>query len=97
MNENEVIAGVLIAVGIFTLIYLFTGRFDSSRINKDGYSILNVDKYTNSKNSIDSFIIGTLKVIGSLILIGLIVWGIFTFPIAAIIILLILILIKIKN
>lgn len=94
MNENEVIAGILIAVGIFTLIYLFRGGFDSSRINKDGYSTLNIDKYTNNKNSISSFIIGTFKVIGSLILIGLIIWGMFAFPIAAIIILLILILLK---
>lgn len=94
MNENEVIAGVLIAVGIFTLIYLFMGGFDSSRTNKDGYSILNIDKYTNSKNSIGLFIIGTFKVIGSLILIGLIIWAIVAFPIATIIILLILILLK---
>ena len=103
-NSADAIA-FLIVISVIGII-LWTGFLTKNERMGFGKE-LDIEAFANSKTktkksfdidnffySIGSFIIGTLKVIGSLILIGLIIWGMFTFPIAAIIILLILILLK---
>uniref|UniRef100_UPI0040485E41 hypothetical protein n=1 Tax=Aliarcobacter sp. TaxID=2321116 RepID=UPI0040485E41 len=101
-NQAEVIIGLIIAFGIFYWVAFLT-RNERMGFGKN----LDIEAFANSKTktkksfdidnffySIGSFIIGTLKVVGVLVLIGLIIWAIVAFPIAAIIILLILILLK---
>jgi len=97
MTTEDISALIVWGILIFSVGYTIN-VFSQPKADKDGYARVDIQKYKDGSgdffSALGSFIIGTLKVIGALILIGLLIWLVVAFPIAAIIILLILILLK---